>query len=105
MRYRIGKRIKAEPVVGIADEGNKVPPPPSQNVMRTKPVDSAIPDVADKAAVKRAADVPMIDGPIGRRMRLRARGRCTGEGRDDRENPCLPAPTHRPDLQTLALHE
>src|ERR1700730_18445954 len=100
------QRIKAEPAVGIADEGNKVPRPPSQNAMRAKPVEpAAIPDAADEAAVKRAVDLPMIDSPFGRRMRLRGRGRSTCEGRDDRENLCLPAPAHCPDLQILALHE
>ena len=37
-------------------------------------------------------------------MRLRGRARCTWEGRDDRENPCVPAPAHCPYLQTSALH-
>jgi hypothetical protein len=98
--------IKAEPAVGIADEGNKVPRPPSQNAMRAKPVESAaIPDAPDIAVVKHSASVPMIDSPFGRGMRLRGRARCTCEGRDDRENPCLPAPAHCADLQTLALHE
>src|ERR1700730_2107430 len=100
------QRIKAEPTIGIADEGNKAPRPPSRNAMRAKPVERAvIPDAADIAAVKGAANVPMIDSPFGRRGRLRGRGRCTCKGRDDRENPCLPAPAHCTDLQTLALHE
>src|SRR5205807_2792461 len=41
------QRIKAEAAVGIADEGNKAPRPPSQKAMRAKPVESAaIPDAA-----------------------------------------------------------
>src|SRR3984893_15850767 len=95
------QRIKAEPAVGIADEGNKVPHPPSQTAMRAEPVEpAAMPDAADEAAVKRAVDVPMIDSPFGRRMCLRGRGRCTCEGRDDRKNPCPPASAHCPYLQT-----
>src|SRR5580700_7242648 len=69
------QRIKAEAAVGIADEGNKVSRPPSRNAMRAKPVESvAIRDAADIAAVKHSASVPMIDSPLGRRMRLRGRG-------------------------------
>src|ERR1700730_12324510 len=85
------QRIKAEAAVGVADEGNKAPHPPSQTAMRAEPVEpAAMPDAADITAVKGAANVPMKDSPFGRRMRLRGRGRCTCEGRDDCENPCFP---------------
>jgi hypothetical protein len=97
--------IKAEPAVGIADEGNKAPRPPSQNAMRAKPVESAaVPDAADEAAVKGAANVPMIDSPFGREMRLRGRTWRKCERRDDRENPYLPAPVHCLYLQIGASH-